>query len=93
MTSHYVACLRLMDRQEIKGNQHMARECYMAMLNFNKTLDTSSKETNGLNPKWTRSIVECDHVGMAMLDAREEFVPIIKPNEATKEISLQEEDT
>jgi len=61
----------------------MARECYVETLNSSRPLDISRNETDCLNPKRARHVVECDHVGMAKLDAKEEFVPTTKSNEET----------
>ena len=71
----------------------MARECCITTPNSSRIADTFRKEANYLSPKRTKCIVECGHVEMATLDAREEFVPTTKPNEDTKEISLAEGDT
>ncbi|KAJ8421433.1 hypothetical protein Cgig2_031354 [Carnegiea gigantea] len=81
-----------MDCQKIKRKPTHGRECYIVTLNSSRTADTSRREANCLDPKRTRLVVECDHVGMATLDAREEFVPTTNPNEDTEEISLTEGD-
>ena len=64
----------------LRGNQYMARECYIMTLHSSRIAYTSKGQANGLNPKKMRRVVECGHVGMATLDAREEFVPTTKSN-------------
>jgi len=71
----------------------MAIECYIVTLNTTRIPDTFRREANDLHPKRMRRVVKCDHLGMAMLDAREEFIPTSKPNEDIEEISSLEGDT
>jgi len=74
--------------EKLRRNQNIAREYYMATLNSNRS--PFYTKVNRLNSKRARSAAECDHVGMAMLNVREEFIATIKPNEDTKEISFLE---
>ncbi|KAJ8432044.1 hypothetical protein Cgig2_006329 [Carnegiea gigantea] len=77
VTTYHLTMLYVSDQGitgRLRGNKHIARECYI-------NPDTSRREANGLNPKRTRCVVECDHVGMVTLDAREEFIPTTKLNE------------
>ena len=66
----------------------MTIKYYMVILNSNVTLDSFRKEAEYLRHKETRYVAKCNHVGMFVLDVREDILSTAKPNEDIEKIFL-----